>query len=163
MKKILLISLSLITFSSCIIEQCDEPIMGCTDIDAVNYNPQETYSNNSCNYTSDIVFYLDANAAIYLDQQGVNQLTFYINGFNIGTQYNNNGFIFSLEEPSCIDPYFTVGNINWSISNSTDMSWEAIDETGYIWYNSTSNIYPNQCTAIGLTTKKINEFQQRNQ
>jgi len=137
--------------------------MGCTDIDAVNYNPQATYSNNSCNYTSDIVFYLDANAAIYLDQQGVNQLTFYINGFNIGTQYNNNGFIFSLEEPSCIDPYFTVGNINWSISNSTDMSWEAIDETGYIWYNSTSTIYPNQCTAIGLTTKKINEFQQRNQ
>ena len=163
MKKILLISLALITLKSCMIENCPDPVIGCTDPEAINYNPQADYTNNSCDYSSDVVFFLDANAAIYLDQQNVNQLTFYINNFQVGSQYNNNGFIFSLEDPNCGDPYFTNSNVNWSISNSTNIYWEARDETGYVWYNANEMIYPNQCLAIRLTTKNIKTSISQNQ
>ena len=38
MKKILLISLALITLKSCVIENCPDPVIGCTDPEAINYN-----------------------------------------------------------------------------------------------------------------------------
>ena len=93
MKKILLISLVFITLHSCIIDTCNDPVVGCTDQMAINYNSLATINDNNCDFSSDIVFYMDANAAIFLDQQNVNQLTFYVNSFNIGSQYNNNGFM----------------------------------------------------------------------
>ena len=158
MKKILLISLVFITLHSCVIDTCNEPVVGCTDQLAINYNSQATINDNNCDFSSDIVFYMDANSAIFLDQQNVSQLTFYVNSFNIGSQYNNNGFIFSLEDPGCNDPYFLTQTINWSMTQSSSIVWEAIDESGYVWYSSSEVINPNECLNIRLTTKMIKEF-----
>ncbi len=100
MKKILLFSLSLITLISC--ETNSIPVEGCTDPNAINYNPQADINNNSCDFTGDIIFYLDQAAGIYLYNEGVDKLTFYIDGNNIGSQYNDGGFYTSQTPPNCL-------------------------------------------------------------
>ena len=87
MKKILLFSLSLITLISC--ETNSIPVEGCTDPNAINYNPQADINNNSCDFTGDIIFYLDAAAGIYLYNEGVDKLTFYIDGNKKRTTVGN--------------------------------------------------------------------------
>ena len=109
MKKILLLSFSLITLISC--EKT--PTDGCTDPLAINYNRHANIDNNSCGFTADIIFYLDAAAGIYLYNEGIQKLTFYIDGYNIGSQYNDGGFYTSETPPNCFDNFFTTERVNW--------------------------------------------------
>ena len=109
MKKILLFSLSLITLISC--EK--NTIEGCTEPMAINYNPRASINNYSCDFTADIIFYLDAAAGIYLYNEGVQKLTFYIDDYNIGSQYNDGGFYTAQNPPNCFDNFFTTERVNW--------------------------------------------------
>jgi len=160
MKKILLFSLSLITLISC--ETNSIPVEGCTDPNAINYNPQADINNNSCDFTGDIIFYLDAAAGIYLYNEGVDKLTFYIDGNNIGSQYNDGGFYTAQTPPNCFDNFFTTGSVYWSNNSYTTISWEAIDETGYVWYNSEAYLEANTCTTMELTANKLTVYQENN-
>lgn len=160
MKKILLFSLSLITLISC--ETNSIPVEGCTDPNAINYNPQADINNNSCDFTGDIIFYLDQAAGIYLYNEGVDKLTFYIDGNNIGSQYNDGGFYTAQTPPNCFDNFFTTGSVYWSNNSYTTISWEAIDETGYVWYNSEVYIEANTCTTMELTGNKLTVYQENN-
>ena len=160
MKKILLFSLSLITLISC--ETNSIPVEGCTDPNAINYNPQADINNNSCDFTGDIIFYLDAAAGIYLYNEGVDKLTFYIDGNNIGSQYNEGGFYTAQTPPNCFDNFFTTGSVYWSNNSYTTISWEAIDETGYVWFSETSQIGANKCLIVGITSKKLKVYQENN-
>ena len=132
MKKILIFSLSLITLISCE----TTPIEGCTDPNAINYNSQADINNNSCDFTGDILFYMNQEAGIYLYNEGVEKLTFYINENNIGSQYNDGGFYTAQTPPNCFDNFFTTGSVYWENNSYTTISWEAIDETGYVWYST---------------------------
>ena len=58
MKKILLLNLSLITLNSCDFPD-PIPVEGCTDPNAINYNSNADTDNNSCDFTADILFYLN--------------------------------------------------------------------------------------------------------
>ena len=119
MKKILLLSLSLITLISC--EKTT--IEGCTEPMAINYNPRASVNNNSCDFTGDIIFYLDQAAGIYLYNEGVQELTFYIDGNNIGTQYNNGGFYTTQTPPNCFDDFFTTSSVYWSNNSYTTITY----------------------------------------
>ena len=158
MKKILLFSLSLITLISC--EKT--PTDGCTDPLAINYNRHANIDNNSCDFTGDILFYMNQEAGIYLYNEGVEKLTFYINGNNIGSQYNDGGFYTAQTPPNCFDNFFTTGSVYWSNNSYTTISWEAIDETGYVWYGTTTNLEANECLAMELTAKKLKLYQENN-
>jgi len=160
MKKILLFSLSLITLISC--ETNPIPIEGCTDPNAINYNNQADINNNSCDFTGDILFYLNQESGIYLYNEGVEKLTFFINGNNIGSQYNNGGFYTSQTPPNCFDNFFTTGSVYWENNSYTTISWEAIDETGYVWYGTTTNLEANECLSMELTAKKLKLYQENN-
>ena len=164
MKKILLFSFSLITLISC---DCDTttitplPVEGCTDPNAINYNSQADTDNNSCDFTADILFYLNEDAAIFL-YNNVQKLTFYIDGNNIGSQYNNGGFYTSQTPPNCFDNFFTTSSVYWSDNSYTTISWEAIDETGYVWYSTSTSLEANECLAMELTAKKLTVYQENN-
>ena len=162
MKNFLLISIALFTLNSCVVNSCDEPVLGCMDPAAINYNNQADYDNNSCDYSSDIVFYMDFNAAGLLESNNVQSIKFYVNGTMVGSQYNDNGFIGTLDSPMCFDEYFTTATLFWSITTSSTFEWEAVDETGFLWFNSGHQTFPNECLSIQLTAKKIQEFQQNN-
>ena len=158
MKKVLLFSLSLITLISCE----TTPIEGCTDPNAINYNSQADINNNSCDFTADILFYMNQEAGIYLYNEGVEKLTFYINENNIGSQYNDGGFYTAQTPPNCFDNFFTTGSVYWSDNSYTTISWEAIDKTGYVWYGTTTNIEAKECLAMELTAKKLTVYQENN-
>ena len=148
MKKILLLSLSLITLNSCDFPD-PIPVEGCTDTD-----------NNSCDFTADILFYLNQDAGIFLYNQGVDKITFLIDGNSIGSQYNNGGFFTSETPPICFDEFFTTGSVYWSESSYNTITWEAIDENGIVWYNQNTTLVANECLKMELTSKKLKLFQE---
>ena len=156
MKKIILFSLSLITLNSCE----TTPVEGCTDINAINYNYQADIDNNSCDFTADILFYMNQDAGIFLYNQGLSKITFYINGNSIGSQYNDGGFFTSETPPICFDEFFTTGSVYWSENSYTTISWEAIDENGYVWYDNNTTLVANECLTMELTAKKLKVFQE---
>ena len=73
MKNIYII-LILCVFASC--SDSNRTIYGCLDPLATNYSPNSDIDDGSCIYEADIVFYLDANAAVYLALKQI-KLTFY--------------------------------------------------------------------------------------
>ena len=129
MKKILVLTLSLITLNSCE----TTPTEGCTDPLAVNYNRHANINNNTCDFTADILFYLSQDAAGTLYNSGVNKLTFYINEYNIGPQYADADGIFIsgylTDPPECWDINFTTGSFIWEDNSSTIVDLSAIDES----------------------------------
>ena len=164
MKKILLFSLSLITLISC--ETNPIPIEGCTDPNAINYNNQADIDNNTCDFTADILFYLTQSAGGDLGNAGVDKLTFYINGNNIGSQYADNDGLFitapEQDPPDCFNNYFTTGSVYWEDNSWSTVSLEAIDETDYVWFSETSQIGANECLIVGITSKKLKVYQENN-
>ena len=105
---------------------------------------------------------MDAAAGIYLYNEGVDKLTFYIDGNNIGSQYNDGGFYTAQTPPNCFDNFFTTGSVYWSNNSYTTISWEAIDETGYVWYDSEAYLEANTCTTMELTANKLTVYQENN-
>ena len=160
MKKILLFSLSLITLISCE----TTPTEGCTDPLAINYNNQANINNNTCEFTCDVLFYLNQNAAADLDIAGVNKLTFYINEYNVGSQYNDNGFITATEQdpPDCFNSLYTTGSFYWENNSSTVVDLEARDESGNVWFSESTQLLANECLIVGITSKKLKVYQENN-
>tara|TARA_B100000902_G_scaffold399608_1_gene471313 strand:+ start:9224 stop:9700 length:477 start_codon:yes stop_codon:yes gene_type:complete len=158
MKKYLLIFISLLTINACEIT----PIEGCTDNNALNHNISANIDDNSCDYKSEIIFFLEQSAGIYLYNQGVQELMFYIDSNYIGSQYNNDGFITSQVIPNCGDTYYTNYTVYWTGSSYNSFYYEVTDENGYIWYNTSLQTEANECKTIGLTANNIISFQNEN-
>ena len=162
MKKILLFSLSLITLISCE----TTPTEGCTDPLAINYNRHANIDNNTCEFTADILFYLSQDAAGTLYNSGVNKLTFYINEYNIGSQYSDDDGIFTagyLEDPpQCLDVNFTKGSFYWDNSTSTDVDLEARDESDNIWFSEPTQLFANECLTVGIPIQQLKVNQENN-
>ena len=148
--------------NECLSVELTVPIAGCTNPMAINYNPNATINNNSCDFTGDIIFYLDQAAGIYLYNEGVQELTFYIDGNNIGTQYNNGGFYTTQTPPNCFDNFFTTSSVYWSNNSYTTINWQAVDETGFIWYENTTGLSATECLSMQLTSKKLTVYQENN-
>jgi len=162
MKKILLSILSLITLISCE----TTPTEGCTDPLAVNYNRHANIDNNTCEFTANIVFYLSQDVAGTLYNSGVNKLTFYINEYNIGSQYSDDDGIFVsgylTDPPQCFDLNFTTGSFYWADSRFTDVDLKAIDESGEEWFSETTQLFANECLIVGITPEKLKVHQENN-
>ena len=148
--------------NECLSVKLTVPIAGCTNPMAINYNPNATINNNSCDFTGDIIFYLDQAAGIYLYNEGVQELTFYIDGNNIGTQYNNGGFYTTQTPPNCFNYLFTTSSVYWSNNSYTTINWQAVDETGFIWYENTTGLSATECLSMQLTSKKLTVYQENN-
>ena len=103
---------------------------------------------------------MNQDAGIFLFNQGLSKITFYINGNSIGSQYNDGGFFTSEIPPICFDEFFTTGSVYWSESSYTTISWEAIDDNGYVWYDNNTTLVANECLTIELTAKKLKLFQE---
>ena len=178
MKKIIFLLSLIFLFNSCDFETggCTDPLaynyesfadfddgtclfIGCTDPVAINYNT--LYNNNIplCIYSSDVVFFEDVAAATYFDMLGIQFLDIYIEGTYVGTLQANLGFTYV---PDCFpeDPDAVHFAIEWENSQTTSFTWTVRDEFGQIQYQGTDAIIANDCLAMELTWKKIQEYQQ---
>ena len=176
MKRILLFILIAPFFNSCDTETggCTDPLadnyqkyvdyddgsclyVQCYDLEAINYNVLSNINYQYCIYNSDVVFYLDVEGAVFFDNQGVNFLDLYVESEYVGTLQTNLGFSFI---PNCypIDPDAVHFTIEWENATTGTFLWTVRDESGFMWYNGTENILPNDCTSMGLTWKKIKEY-----
>ena len=124
---------------------------GCIDPLAINWNPTAIFDDGSCNYTSDVVFYLDLAAAVYFDNLGINYLEVYVENNFLG-QLNAN--IGHTSAPNCLpQPDAITSVIEWQGSGSSTFNWEVRDITGIIQYSGTDLILANECHRIQMTAK----------
>ena len=60
--------------------------------------------------------------------------------------------------PDCLEPDAITFSLEWPNANSSSFTWVIRDETGYKWYEGVEAVIPNDCLPIGLTWKKIQEY-----
>mgnify|MGYP001160817132 FL=1 len=188
MKKILLFSALTIFLNSCTVEVridgCTDPCAanfdlladdndgtclyydGCTDPTALNYDPCAFYEPaNACDYTCDVVYYLDYSAVQYMLNWGISFYSFYdYNGSNLG--YITNDYYFN-SPPNCtpqFDGSTLTASLYWSgnyVDNTAIFSWSAYGDDGPIEdYDGTFLVYPNECARVELSKKKIQEYKE---
>ena len=185
MKKILLFSVLSIFLNSCSDsrhEGCTDPgalnyesyadyddgtcIYGCADQLADNYNPYAIdESLDICDYSCNVVYYLDYAASQYMINWGISYYSFYdYQGNWIGDITND---FWWTSPPNCLPQsdgstltktLFWYGNYG---SNTATFEWSAYPDDGpiadMIGYFT---VYPNYCFAIDLSKKKIQEYKE---
>ena len=177
----------MLTFSACTVEiridGCTDPIAynydpqaddndgsclyyGCTDPAAINYDWQAGIEpDDACEYTCDVVYYLDYSAAQYMINWGISFYSFYdYNGFNLG--YITSDYYWT-SPPNCI-PQFDGSTLTASLSwygnygsNTAIFSWSAYPDDGPVAdYDGTFVVYPNECARVELSWKKIQDYKE---
>ena len=176
MKKILLFSVIAIFLNSCDEGGCIDPhaynyedfadyddgscvYIGCTDPLAINYDVLYATIYPVCIYNSDVVFFEDVAAAVYFDNLGIQFLQILVEGVYVGTLQANLGFTYI---PDCYpaDPDAVNFTVEWEDALATTFTWTVRDEFGVIHYSGTEPILANDCLAMELTWKKIQEYKE---
>jgi len=112
-----------------LISGCQKDVMGCTYVTALNYNPNATIENGSCQYAGRAVFWFDSPQ---------NDATVYINGTQgVVTQY------YPVEYPVC----GSNGCANFTLPAAT-YTYHA-ESTVSTW-DGTMTVNANECSLILL-------------
>ena len=149
--------LILCVFASC--SDSNRTIYGCLDPLATNYSPNTDIDDGSCIYEADIVFYLDANAAVYLGSQ-TNQINFFIDESFVG--YDSYPFTFSLSAPDCYQPGFVSATIQWYESSITSINWQLTDQSDNVFYDYDQIIDAGSCNQVLLTYSSLINYAKEN-
>ena len=138
---------------------------GCTDPTALNYDHCAVYEPiNACEYTCDVVYYLDYSAAQYMISLGISYYDFY-DGFGNYLGYITNDWYWS-SPPNCIpqnDGSTLTASLSWFGnygSNTAIFSWLAYADDGILDYEGDFVVYPNECAKIELSAKKIQDYKE---
>jgi hypothetical protein len=136
---------------------------GCTDPSAINYDSQAGIEpTDACEYTCDVVYYLDQSAWQFMILNGINYYQFYdYNGSNLG--FITSDYYWN-SPPNCIpqnDGSTLTATLSWFgnyDSYSALFSWSAYGDDVILDYEGTFVVYPNECARVELSWKKIQEY-----
>ena len=140
-------------------------VWGCTDPAAINYNPAAVMeASNDCEYSCEVVYYLDYSAAQYMINWGISYYDFY-DGFGNYLGYITNDWYWNFP-PNCIpqnDGSTLTASLSWFGnygSNTGIFSWLAYADDGILDYEGDFVVYPNECAKIELSAKKIQDYKE---
>tara|TARA_B110000003_G_scaffold273229_1_gene310555 strand:- start:1561 stop:2142 length:582 start_codon:yes stop_codon:yes gene_type:complete len=139
---------------------------GCMDPAAINYDPAagiEPFS--ACDYSCDVVYYLEYDLALSMSLIGPSYYAFWDNNNQpIGIISGNilNGWS---SPPNCTPLSSTLTTtLTWSGNSgnsSASFGWAAYPNDGPIAdFQGSFYVYPNECTSVGLSLVKIQEFKE---
>ncbi len=132
---------SALSFAGCQVD-------GCTDADAVNYDPAADNFDGSCEYEGEIVLWYGQAASAELQDWQSASLNFYVDGQIVGSTATNQ---YWTSAPDC--------GANASITITKDMgkatalaaTYEVVDDWGDTWWSGVLNFEANTCLAVELT------------
>ena len=142
-------------------------VYGCTDPLANNYNPSAIdESLDICEYSCNLVYYLDYSAAQYMINWGISYYTFY-DSYNDYIGYITSDYYWT-GSPNCIpqtDGSTLTATLYWNgnyNNNLGSFSWSAYPDDGLVAdYDYTeNNIMPGECIKLQLSKKKIQEYKE---
>ena len=142
-------------------------IWGCTDYQADNFDPQAVMEDlNDCQYSANLVYYLDYSASQYMLNWGISFYSFY-DSYNDYIGYITNDYYWT-SPPNCIpqnDGSTLTATLEWYGNYDNYLgtfSWSAYPDDGPIAdYDYTEyGIMPGECLKLQLSKKKIQEYKE---
>ena len=138
-------------------------ILGCTDPQADNWDPNATLETiDICNYSAEVVFYLDYATYLYMQNAGISFYAFYDNNGNDPLGFIDNDHYW-LSPSQCIqenDFLNLVVGIIWNgnyDNNVASYTWSVFADDGIIGTEVTDIIYPNSCNPLVLVPGMIKD------
>ena len=141
-------------------------ILGCTDPLADNFDIYATLEPlNACQYSANLVYFLDYSASQYMLNSGITYYSFY-DTYNDYIGYISNDFFWT-SPPNCIpqnDGSTLTATLYWNGNYDNYLSsftWSAYPDDGPIAdYEYTETVVPGECLKLQLSKKKIKEYQE---
>ena len=142
-------------------------ILGCTDPLADNWNPNATLETlNVCQYSANLVYYLDYSASQYMLNWGISFYSFY-DSYNDYIGYITDDYYWT-SPPNCLpqnDGSTLTATLYWDGNYDNYLgtfSWSAYPDDGLIAdYDYTeTGIMPGECLRLELSKKKIQEYKE---
>ena len=141
-------------------------ILGCTDPLADNFDIYATLEPlNACQYSADLVYFLDYSASQYMLNVGISYYSFY-DTYNDYIGYISNDFFWT-SPPNCIpqnDGSTLTATLYWNGNYDNylgSFTWRAYPDDGPIAdYEYTETVVPGECLKLQLSKKKIKEYQE---
>jgi len=185
MKKTLILSSLILLFYSCsdsISEGCTDPyainyesfadyddgsclyIVGCTDPLADNFDADAQLEPvNECEYSANLVYFLDYSASQYMLNWGISYYAFY-DSYNDFIGYITDDYYWT-SPPNCLpqsDGSTLTTTLYWTgnyDNNIGSFSWQAYPDDGPVAdYEYTETVMPGECLKLQLSKKKIKEY-----
>ena len=141
-------------------------ILGCTDPLADNFDIYATLEPlNACQYSANLVYFLDYSASQYMLNWGITYYSFY-DTYNDYIGYISNDFYWT-SPPNCIpqnDESTLTATLYWNGNYDNylgSFTWSAYPDDGPIAdYEYTETVVPGECLKLQLSKKKIKEYQE---
>jgi len=138
---LLFLTVSLISFYS-----CEKP--GCIDPDSINYDPDATTDDGSCQYEGNAVIWYGSATAQELINDGATSLFYYVDGQLVGSTAAS--FYFTAA-PNCGQSGTITITKSLGFSKTLNFPFSVKDQTGFEYWNGTLTFNANDCFKMELT------------
>jgi len=120
---------------------------GCTDPEALNFDPDANDEDKSCNYQGSVAFWFDEETSNYLVDHDVVNLQYFFNSdhFSVGsaTDFSADG------EPVC----GAEGVVSKEISllfATQNFTYKVMDMNDFVWWSGSVELKANDCKRFQL-------------
>ena len=120
---------------------------GCTDKSASNFSETAEKDDGSCKYKGSVVFWYDALTALLMSAEGIESLTFYVDGAIVGSTAAS---VYWDSAPSCGANGTITVEKDLGASKSKSFTYSIVDNFDDEIWGGTSSFEANTCKKLVL-------------